>query len=208
MTATGSLDTRTLLHQTDFPMALSESAPLPHTVTASPSRDEAEAFSALATEFYERVFQFLAHQLRDRHEAEDLTQRTFIRAHRAFARFDQSRPFGPWIFTLARRELVDHYRRRKPDPVELDEAHAVSTGSPRGEVTRKDEADQIWSLADELPPKQKQVLLLHYAEQFSLPEVANIMGITHVHAKVMLFRARKRLRSLWDARQTVQGVAS
>lgn len=183
------------------PMPLS-STPL----TVDPAREvstasDAEAFSPLAKEFYDRVFQFLANQLRDRHEAEDLTQRTFVRAFRAFARFDRSRPFGPWIFTLARRELVDHYRRRKLDAVELEENHAVTIGSPGHDAARADEAEQIWELSDRLVPKQKQVLLLHYSEQFSLPEVAEIMGISHVHAKVLLFRARNRLRDLWESRQ-------
>ena len=202
------LDSLTLPHQTDSSMALSESAVLADATASSRARDEAEVFSALAKEFYERVFQFLAHQLRDRHEAEDLTQRTFVRAYRAFDRFDQTRPFAPWIFTLARRELVDHYRRRRPDPVELDEHQAVSESSTAHDLEVRDDADQLWDLADELPPKQKQVLLLHYAQQFSLPEAAEIMGITHVHAKVLLFRARNRLRKLWDTREPLQGVES
>jgi RNA polymerase sigma-70 factor, ECF subfamily len=189
-------------------MDLSNSAAIPDAVVASPAREGADAFSLLAKEFYERVFQFLAHQLRDRHEAEDLTQRTFVRAFRAFGSFDQNRPFAPWIFTLARRELVDHYRRRRPDPVELEEGHFSSEGAPDGDFERRDEADQVWQLAEELPPKQRQVLLLHYAEQFSLPEVAEILGLTHVHAKVLLFRARNRLRKLWDAQKPPSGYES
>lgn len=186
-------------------MALTRTAAAPGVSGESETADLARAFSALADEFYDRVFQFLAHQLSDRYEAEDLTQRTFVRAFRAFARYDQSRPFGPWIFTLARRELVDFFRKRKLNAVELEETHAVSDERPGGNLDRRDEADQIWALSERLPGKQKQVLHLHYAEHFTLPEVADIMGITHVHAKVMLFRARKRLRSMWDSQE--KGVA-
>ena len=92
-------------------MALTRTTAAPAALGDTETADQTDAFSALAGEFYDRVFQFLAHQLRDRHEAEDLTQRTFVRAFRAFSRFDQDRPFGPWIFTLARRELVDFYRK-------------------------------------------------------------------------------------------------
>jgi RNA polymerase sigma-70 factor (ECF subfamily) len=189
----------------DESMAVTPTASAPVALGDSRTDDQADAFSALAREFYDRVFQFLARQLSDRHEAEDLTQRTFVRAYRAFDRFDQDRPFGPWIFTLARRELIDFFRKRKLTAVELDEAHAVSEDAPGDELDRRDEADQVWALSESLPPKQKQVLHLHYAEHFSLPEVAEIMGITHVHAKVTLFRARKRLRGLWDAQE--KGVA-
>ena len=157
----------------------------------------ATVFSGHAATHYERVFQFLAQQLRDRHEAEDLTQRTFIRAFKAFARFDEERSFTPWIFTIARRELVDFYRRRRPDPVELDESLAGSTEELSEDLERADDAGRIWELARQLKPNQHQILLLHYAQDLPLPEAAAAMGITHVHAKVLLFRARQKLRSLW-----------
>jgi RNA polymerase sigma factor (sigma-70 family) len=169
----------------DESMAVTPTASAPVALGDSRTDDQADAFSALAREFYDRVFQFLARQLSDRHEAEDLTQRTFVRAYRAFDRFDQDRPFGPWIFTLARRELIDFFRKRKLTAVELDEAHAVSEDAPGDELDRRDEADQVWALSESPSGETKAGPAPALCRTFfTLPEVAEIMGITHVHAKV------------------------
>lgn len=187
---------RLTLTAMDLPLPASM-PPRERSAGAAPDQALAVAFGELATDYYERVFQFLARQVRQRHEAEDLTQRTFIRAFRAFPRFDRARPFAPWIFTIARRELIDYYRRLRPETAELEEAHAVSRAAPDRAAEQEDAAARVWELAEALPPKQRQALLLHYGEGFSLPEVAAIMNLTHVHAKVLVFRARQRLRRAW-----------
>lgn len=181
--------------RTDWSGPEAASRSLPESGTA---QDRENQFAALAGEFYERIFHFIIHQIRDREDAEDLTQRAFVRAWRAFHRFDPERPFAPWIFTIARREIADFFRRRKPGSVELMDEHASTAHSPRGEAIQGDDAGRVWNLAESLPQKQRQVLVLHYAEGFSLAETAGIMGLTHVHAKVLAFRARKRLRLLWN----------
>ena len=69
---------------------------------------------------YERpVFSVALRMLRQREDAEDVTQETFVRMFRALERFDPSRPFAAWLFTITSRLCIDLLRRRKIRPVAL-----------------------------------------------------------------------------------------
>jgi RNA polymerase sigma-70 factor (ECF subfamily) len=159
------------------------------------SRDASvSAFAELSEPLYEPIFRFLARQTRREAEAADLTQETFIRAFRSFTKFDRRRAFAPWLYTIARRTLADHYRRSRPTEESLQD-HQVDDQPTPDEAARSSEtADRLWSEAKKLKPRLHQALLLHYAEGFSLHETARVMGISQTHVKVLLFRARQALK--------------
>lgn len=168
---------------------------MPQVMTSEAAKaDDPAAFRRLAEAYYAPVFQFLARQVPDRADAEDLTQLTFIEAYRSFGRFDPGRPFAPWIYTIARRCLADFYRKRGFPNEDLSEGMADPEPDPREAASRSESADRLWAAARRLKPKYHQVLLLHYHEQFSLGETAGILGLSVPHVKVLLFRARKLLK--------------
>jgi RNA polymerase sigma-70 factor (ECF subfamily) len=152
-------------------------------------------FSSLARETYDPVYRFIRRQAPSAQEAADITQDTFLRAQKSFPKFDPSRGFAPWIFTIARRQLADYYRQRQRqhDPLEIEVED--STPNPREQADVDEQADHLWKLASGLKPNLHQVLLLHYQEEFSIPEIAEIMGLTRTHVKVLLFRARSALKT-------------
>ncbi len=157
-----------------------------------------EDFEQLARPCYDRVYLFVAKQVNDRTEAQDITQKIFIRAYRGFDRYDSDRPFAPWLFRIARRAIADHFRRRAAPDDTLP--NCVADPAP-GTVERVEQAechDTLWALARQLKPKLHQVLYLYYSESFSLREVAQIMGVTTPHAKVLLFRARLALKKVLE----------
>ena len=153
-----------------------------------------QRFSALARDYYEPVYCFIARQVSSQADAADLTQQVFIKGFQSFDRFDLDRSFAPWIYTIARRTLVDFFRSRKPVGEQVHDAIADPQANPREVAIDKDGADSIWEIASGLKPQHHQVLLLHYKENFSMQEVARIMGITKTHAKVLVFRARATLK--------------
>lgn len=152
-------------------------------------------FSALARDHYDPVYRFLLRQAPTPQDAADLTQETFLRALKAFARFDPERAFAPWIFTIARRQLADFYRQRGTRPESLEREIEDPASDPREQAAAAEQTEQLWKLARGLKPAWHQVLLLHYEESFSINEIAEIMGITRTHVKVLLFRARSALKT-------------
>ena len=84
------------------------------------------------------VYGYLAYRTTTREEAEDLTQLTFERALKAWARFDPTRASArTWLLTIARNALIDEHRRSRPEPVaDVEEVYArrarVRRRGPRG----------------------------------------------------------------------------
>ncbi|NDV61421.1 sigma-70 family RNA polymerase sigma factor [Puniceicoccales bacterium CK1056] len=151
-------------------------------------------FSSLARQFYEPVYRFILRQAPTAEDAADLTQETFIRAQKNFGRFDPEREFAPWLFTIARRTVADFYRQRRQLHELLEDGHADPAPDPRECLDVEESVEQLWSQARKLKPKYHQVLLLHYKENLSLKQTAVAMGLTTVHVKVLLFRARSALK--------------
>ena len=164
-------------------------------------------FPLLAEPYYGPVYHFLLGQVARREDAADLTQEVFLKALKAFHRFDPQREFAPWIFTIARRCVADFYRQRGRPQDTLDEALADPSPDPHESAARSEGAEAIWEQASRLKPNQHQVLLLHYKESFSLEETARIMGISQTYAKVLLFRARSALKGRLSAHPPTIGIA-
>src|ERR1051326_4065754 len=71
------------------------------------------AFEQIVQAHSRRVFNFLHQMTRQRQDAEDLTQQTFLKAFNHLARFDPTRPFINWLLTIARRTALNHFRAAK-----------------------------------------------------------------------------------------------
>jgi len=157
-------------------------------------QSDKERFTRLAREFYEPVYFFIARQIANQADAADVTQQVFLRGFQSFSRFDQTREFAPWIYTIARRCIADFFRSSKGHHEPICEHLEDSQISPLEAAGKNDNANHIWEMASGLKPQMHQILLLHYKENFSLRESSRIMGITHTHAKVLLFRARAAMK--------------
>jgi RNA polymerase sigma-70 factor (ECF subfamily) len=177
------------------------------TLANDSERSEARtSFSDLARKYYEPVYYFIAKQSPNQADAADITQQTFVRAFKSFHRYDPQRDFSPWIYTIARRCVADFYRQRGQTMVDLEDNLTDPEPGPREVTDQQDGADNLWSLARGLKVKHYQVLLLHYKENFSLRETAEIMGVSLTHAKVLLFRARSALKQRIESTQAIGGI--
>jgi RNA polymerase sigma-70 factor (ECF subfamily) len=104
--------------------------------------------------------------------------------------------FRAWVFTLARRRLIDTYRRaaRRPTDRLIGDAYKVATNRPDEEtVERLSLQTTVARVRQLLPPDQAQVLLLRVVGQLSVDEVAIVMAKTPVHVRVLHHRAVHRL---------------
>ena len=150
-----------------------------------------EAFAELTLRHYEPVHAFLISLLNNRSDAEDLTQDTFLRALAKIGQFKPDHPFRPWIFTIARRLAITHWRRQKPTaPLDESTPHPAADSPPSAH-----DAAALWSLARrQLKPDEFSALWFFYREDLSIKELAKVLRKTTNHTKVILHRARTRLR--------------
>jgi len=148
------------------------------------------AFEELVRRFENRVHAFLLQCCRNSTDARELTQETFVRAFQALNQFDARQSFAPWLFTIARRKSIDHFRARRrfseQSPIE-----ETDSNDPAALLEQQDEAQHVWDTArSTLPPVQYQALWLYYVEEMNVAQVATALGKTQTHIKVMLLRAR------------------
>ena len=150
------------------------------------------AYAELLDRYGPRIHGFLLKLVGNTHDAEDLTQDVFVKAYRNIQNFDTHRPFAPWLFTIARRTAATFYRKIKPT-VEILLEPPSDEADPQKQAESRDDCDRIWSYARSLKPRYFQILWLRYQEEFSMQEIAEILGTTYINTKVLLHRARSDL---------------
>jgi RNA polymerase sigma-70 factor, ECF subfamily len=154
-----------------------------------------EAIALLLPAFRRKVFGLAYSFLRDRDAAEDVTQEVFIKVWRALPGFDGRASMSTWIYTIARNASLSALRARRPqsslsDP-QVMEAVESTTAVPSADVVVDRAA--ILRLVDQLPAKQRQVVMLFYMEAQSYEEVATMLAMPVGTVKTLLHRARARL---------------
>ncbi len=162
-----------------------------------------ESFERLLLRYEAPVFNFLHQLTRNRQDAEDLTQETFLRAYRSLYRYNPSLSFATWLFTIARRAAASHFRAATQFE-ELPADDQAVEADPAKLLESQDEQNSIWRQARTLKPNQFEALWLRYQEGFSVAETARIMRTNQIHVKVLLHRARASLSEMLAAR----GMAS
>jgi RNA polymerase sigma-70 factor (ECF subfamily) len=154
----------------------------------------ARAFDEIVHSHHRRVFQFLYQMTRQRQDAEDFTQQTFIKAYHNLARFDPQRPLINWLLTIARNTALNHFRSAKKW-TEIPYDAAGSEPSPAHSAEIRDRTENLWDRARTvLSPREYEIMWLRFGEELSVEETARIVGLTQTHVKVLVFRARRTLQ--------------
>jgi len=163
-----------------------------------------EAFEELVGRYEGRIHSFVTQFCRNATDAREVTQDTFVKAFQSLEQFDSRRVFAAWLFTIARRKCIDRHRAAprfadEPVPELLDDA------DPAELTARREDGQNLWRLARRrLGENQFQALWLHYAEDMDVARIAQVLGKSRVHIKVMLFRARQILgRELKNVSQPI-----
>lgn len=134
--------------------------------------------------------------------AQDLTQETFLRVHKARERYRRGAPVGPWVLTIARRLSIDSLRRRAASKERLTFEGDLPEPKIEGLPDAGDErfpqwlVDELRAAIDALPESQRAVVAMHKLDGMPLAEVAAVLGIKEGAARVRAHRGYKRLRGL------------
>jgi RNA polymerase sigma-70 factor, ECF subfamily len=160
-------------------------------------RGDTAGLAGLLSRHQDRLFRYLLRLVGDEAVAEDTFQQTWVKVAEQIGRFDRTRPFAPWLFTVARNLALDHLRRRQPDSLE-DVPEPLAPGGPDGDPLAHAVATERGArLADAvagMAPLDREVLSLRFEEELDLPQLASTLGVPVPTAKARLYRALARLR--------------
>ncbi len=149
---------------------------------------------------HERIYRYVLHLVRDPAEAEDLTQETFLRAHR---RLESLRDLGAvrsWLYRIATHLCLDRLRQRKPQ-ISLDggegarRVESVASVSPSAleAAERKETSECVQRCLQFLPDRYRAVILMREVYSLTAAEIASLLDVNLSTAKMRLHRARRTL---------------
>jgi len=158
---------------------------------------------ALFEAYHDRIYRYILRMVRDRGEAEELTQETFLRAYRRRDTLRDEQAIRGWLYRIGTHVCLDRLRQRKPN-VSMDSkegatqaASVVSMSPSAQEVTeRKETSACVQRCLDFLPDNYRAVIVLHEAHSLTAAEIASLLGLKLTTVKMRLHRARRLLQQV------------
>jgi len=158
---------------------------------ADPSR-----FAELYDEHFERVYAYVQRRVGDRSDAQDITGDVFQNALANLQSFEwRGAPFAAWLYRIAGNAIADHFRRKSRP---LPDAPPESAG---------DDVEQraiLFRSVDRLPADQRRVIVMRFAEEKSIREIAEEIGRSEGAVKQLQWRGLQTLRAQWTS-QVIHG---
>lgn len=166
---------------------------------------------AVFEQYRDRIHGYLLKLTRQRDEADDLLQETFLRAHRQLGTLENPDAVAGWLYRIATNVFHDRLRQRtrrpelssrgiRPEEPDWEEGWTDPEAPQIDEIFERAEMNAcIREFIDGLPDDHRAALLLHDIEGFTNPEIAEVQGCTVHTVKIRLHRARKKLRDALES---------
>jgi RNA polymerase sigma-70 factor (ECF subfamily) len=170
---------------------------------------ESAAFDELFGRHSAHVLSFLSRLLASKGDPEDLLQETFLRVLTHAAEFRPGAPFRPWLFFIARNVAYNALQRRKlraevevqtdfdgPTAPALLHDHAVRApaADPSDRMQSEERRTRLLAALEELPPPQREIIVLVIFNGFSYQEAAAVTGDSESTLRSRVFHALRKLR--------------
>lgn len=156
---------------------------------------DAREFEARYREYLPRVLNFIRLRVADEAVAQDLTAATFEQAFRKRGQLRNQAAFGGWLFRIARNEVGQYYRRRRPE-ISLESLLDLPDRgvSPYQATARREELREVLTAIARLSQREQEIIALKFAAGLSNREIARVMGLSDSNVGVILFRAIRKVR--------------
>jgi RNA polymerase sigma-70 factor, ECF subfamily len=166
-------------------------------------RAQDDALAALVDEYANALYRVAFSVLRNQADAEDAVQEAFLRVLRHRDSLGEVRDHRVWLIRIVWNIVLDRKRRAKTRP-ETDDVSELARVLPSNGLSAEELAAaaqhhaHVLACVDQLPAKERQVLMLSAFEELSSVEIATVLGITESSVRSRLFRARNLMAGLLD----------
>ena len=152
------------------------------------------AMEKIITRWKDGLFRFFDRSLRNKADAEDLTQKVFIRVYQSASRYQPKAKFSTYLFTIARNLLIDEIKK-----LNRQQLSSYSDELVQGQIVQPTNEAQEWNeilnfAMKEIPENYSTALLLRVQRELSYMEIADIMKVSESSVKTWIHRARTHLR--------------
>src|SRR5919201_3345266 len=169
--------------------------------TAEESKQRLDAeFSELYKAHLRDVYSYAYYRVGNYHDAEDLTEQTFLQAYRHFERAQREskgRPLRPWLIRIAHNLAANYYRDRSRRPqTQLDDAAVLSEPHPTAEIVeQREELEEVLAGVANLPDDRREALIMRFALDMDNKEIERALGRSEGATKVLIHRAIRQLEA-------------
>jgi len=166
------------------------------------------AFEELVRKYQQTLFNLAYHNMGRRGDVEDVTQKIFTKVYFSLPKFDNDRPFFPWVYRIAVNQCYDELRRARRrrslafSELNLQDSESIERLIRHEDLTevpveeRQEMYDLLQKMLDRLPEKQRNAIVLRDLDEVPYEKMAELMNCTEQAARLKVFRARMRLRDL------------
>lgn len=166
---------------------------------------DSNAFAVLVDQYKDLVFSLSLKMLKNREEAEEAAQDTFVKVFKSLNNFKGDSKFSTWIYKVAYNTCLDQLKKNKrvQDTILIDDFSEKQIENLENVLDAIDERDRNKMIQDcihLLPSEEAFLLILFYFEEQSLEEISKIIDCTANNVKVKLYRSRKKIASILKMR--------
>lgn len=162
---------------------------------------DSREFAVLVDAYKNIVFTVALRMLKNREEAEEVAQDTFVKVYKSLRKFKGDSKLSTWIYRIAYNTCLDRLKKNNKDlsNVAIDEIEGFEikdVDNALEQIASSERSDLIKKCINKLSPKDSALLTLFYFEEKSLKELGKILKLNESSVKVGLFRARERLAKI------------
>ena len=164
---------------------------------------DVRSFEKIVKRYQYTVFGIAFRLVKNKEEAEDITQETFLRCYQNLDKYDQGRPFAPWIRRIASNLALSRIRQQRLRQLlpwdyvsRTFSRHQGCNSDPERALENVDNRQELAGYLKKLKPLDQLVVILRYYEDLDYEEIAYILNTTRNNVEVRLSRARRKLRRL------------
>lgn len=166
---------------------------------------DANSFTILVDNYKDLVFSLALKIMKNREEAEEVSQDTFIKAYRSLHNFKGESKFSTWLYKITYNNCMDRVKKisRSYNTHTIDEVvenRIESTQNVLDSIERDERAQLMKECLNELPEDERTILWMFYYQELSLKEIIDVTSYSQANLKVKLHRARKKLLSIVQLR--------
>jgi RNA polymerase sigma-70 factor (ECF subfamily) len=171
------------------------------TPTPSTKAELDKAFSDLYRAHLRDVYSYSYYRVGNHHDAEDLTEQTFLQAYRHLERAlreSEGRPLRPWLIRIAHNLAANFYRdrSRRPEAAIEDAGMIAATHTTESLVEGRERLAAILKGVEQLPDDRREAVIMRFALGMDNREIARALGRTDGATKVLLHRALRQLEGI------------
>ncbi|MGB9764134.1 MAG: RNA polymerase sigma factor [Candidatus Saccharicenans sp.] len=158
-----------------------------------------EAFMKLVNSYQQKVFALTYSMVREREDALDLVQESFLRLYEKINSYRPGENFNAWLMQIVRNLTIDFLRRkkvRKSDSLETLDLEREDLSAKNEDPARFNPGEMIYRAASKLPERQRLVFILHHLEELKYEEIAARLKISEGTVKSLHFKAIRKMREL------------